>query len=276
MDLLQSLIVPPALTIGTPSAVNEGKLQSFTTFQHLDQGTSSTSSATTIEQPALADTQETGSARTRRRQRNKQIHQQRKRYQQQQKQQPQTNIKRTKTPALPVPTKPAVVQKAKKRNKYQFYHPDKPKPNAAGRKRVSYEDVYDDATYKQETPSTPETDPQTPSRSNLKASQTCFFWYHGSCKRGHDKRGCNLKHALAVPPNMVVAPPGFVHPGTCELEWCAGDGTKKGRKTSGDGEKPTRYFDVAVGDDGSSDESESGTEEEESECFLKGFEEIGA
>jgi hypothetical protein len=72
---------------------------------------------------------------------------------------------------------------------------------------------------------------------------------------------------------MVVAPPKFVHPKPCELQWCAGDGpTHKGQKAKS-GAEQKRYFDSAVPDYGSAQEGADQEVGDESECFLKGFEE---
>ena len=59
--------------------------------------------------------------------------------------------------------------------------------------------------------------------------QTCFFWYHGKCKRNKDQRrnsGCPMRHELENPPSMVQPPPGCVHKEPCVLEWCPGDAAK--------------------------------------------------
>ena len=74
-----------------------------------------------------------------------------------------------------------------------------------------------------------------------------------SLKSAAARRGCQLRHALLDPPQMVEAPPRFVHHRPCELQWCAGDGpTHNGqRKKSKSGAEQKRYFEVGVSDDGS-------------------------
>lgn len=275
MDLLKSLIVPPAEVVGVTDAVI-GAQQSVKTYLRHDtplQGTSSASSVAPKVCPA--GPQESGNAHTRRRKRNKQKQKQRKREEKQQQQQQQSNVNRSKTPAVSVSTKPAGVKKTRKRNKYELFHPDRPKRNAGGRLPVSYEDLYDDNTAQQALLPLPDTQDQKASKSNPASSQTCFFWYHGSCKREQDRRGCNLRHALLDPPSMIVAPPGFVHPTACKLEWCAGDGGSKGQKARVNVNERKRYFNAAVLDNESDGESGSETAEEEMDFFLEGFDEIG-
>ncbi|KAF1345467.1 hypothetical protein BDV97DRAFT_424661 [Delphinella strobiligena] len=52
------------------------------------------------------------------------------------------------------------------------------------------------------------------------AGEICFFWYHGSCRRG---RQCRMLHKMTNPPSFVQLPPGYVHYVPCGLEWCPGD-----------------------------------------------------
>lgn len=269
MDLLQSLIVPPAEFGGTSDAVNSTP-QSLKTYHRHDTPAEGIPSATSPIVPKAWPTgpQESGNARMRRRKRNKQKQKQRKREEQ------QSGVDRSKTPAVPIPSTSAGVRKARKLSKYQLFHPDRPKRNAGRRLPVSYEDLYDDDPAQQTPLSPPDTRNQAVSRSNPASSQTCFFWYHGSCKRAQDRRGCNLRHALLDPPSMIVAPPGFVHPTTCKLQWCAGDGNSKEQKTPVNFEEQKRYFEAAMLDDESDDESGSETAEEEMDFFLEGFDDI--
>jgi hypothetical protein len=46
--------------------------------------------------------------------------------------------------------------------------------------------------------------------------ETCFFWYHGTCRRGDQ---CNLAHELHI--TWPIPPPrGFVHFESCDLPLC--------------------------------------------------------
>lgn len=122
------------------------------------------------------------------------------------------------------------------------YHPDDPlaQSQAMGKRQsVSYEDLYSD-TPPQSAPA-----PARPDRSSSTSQTTCFFWYHGTCARGKDRRGCPMRHALSDPPTMVKPPPGFVHPKACELEWCPGDGQKR-RQRSGADEGPRASADTSM------------------------------
>ncbi|TLD04561.1 hypothetical protein E2P81_ATG10403 [Venturia nashicola] len=273
MDLLQSLIVPPAEFGGISNAVNSTP-QSCKTYHRHDTPVEGTSSATSsiVQKACPAGPQESGTARSRRRKRNKQKQKQRRR---EEKQQQQSGANRSKKPAVPAPSEPVSVKKARKLSKYQLFHPDRPKRNAGRRVPVSYEDLYDDNVAQQAPLSLPGRRNQAASKSNPASSQTCFFWYHGSCKRAQDRRGCNLRHALLDPPGMIEAPPGFVHPTTCELQWCAGDGNSKEQKARRvDFEEQKRYFEAAVLDDESDGESGSETAEDEMDFFLEGFDDI--
>jgi len=52
------------------------------------------------------------------------------------------------------------------------------------------------------------------------ARETCFFWYHGTCKRGVN---CPMLHRLTSPPSFVQPPPDYMHYVPCGLAWCPGD-----------------------------------------------------
>ena len=52
------------------------------------------------------------------------------------------------------------------------------------------------------------------------ATETCFFWYHGTCKRGVN---CPMLHRLTSPPSFVQPPPDYMHYVPCGLAWCPGD-----------------------------------------------------
>lgn len=173
------------------------------------------------------------------------------------------------SPAAVLPT-PVTIPNAKKRKQFHLFHPDRPKGSTAKRSLVNYEDLYDEVSNPPPIQPTPDLDTFN---SNPEATQTCFFWYHGSCKRSNDRRGCQLRHALLDPPQMVAAPPRFVHPRPCELQWCAGDGrTHKGQKMKNSAEQK-RYFEVAVSEDGSAHERADQNPGDASEFFLEGFEE---
>lgn len=70
-------------------------------------------------------------------------------------------------------------------------------------------------------------------RSKKQVKETCFFWYHGNCKRGDE---CELLHAMTKPPSYVQSPPGYMHyRGKCSLPWCLGGQRQEvehGRKQS--------------------------------------------
>lgn len=73
---------------------------------------------------------------------------------------------------------------------------------------------------------------------------------------------------------MVVAPPKFVHPRPCNLEWCAGDSPRKKQKVLGGARaEQKRYFEAAVSDGTPAHKTAGEMENEESEFFLSGFEE---
>jgi len=262
MDLLKSLIVP-AVRPSTPTDVFIGGHQHsyFTTAPHGQISVQRSPPAALARQAAHETAQqESASAPAKRKKKKK-------------RKQRQTSPEQDKVAPPTVLTTPAAVTKAKKRSKNHLFHPDRPKSGANKRPLLSYEDLCDDDLDQQ--PNLPASDSKI-SKSNPEATQTCFFWYHGSCRRSLDKRDCQLRHALLDPPSKVVAPPRFVHPKPCELQWCAGDGpTRKGQKTKG-GVEQKRYFEVAVSGGSSSRESSDENAEEEDECFLKGFEEPDA
>ncbi|KAK3697307.1 hypothetical protein LTR37_017540 [Vermiconidia calcicola] len=86
------------------------------------------------------------------------------------------------------------------------------------------------------SPSTPEPDDatthnrttkcskQSPNSQDTNEGQTCFFWYHGKCRRIR----CSMRHELTDPPSMVQPPPGYVHRKQCGLQWCPGDAKHSG------------------------------------------------
>lgn len=260
MDLLKSLIVPlPFLNPSSSDAPRESLQHAYCATA--PSGRSSCEGLPLVPPtgPSAQHTARQGSAST--------PTEKKKKKQQKRK---QTNLEESRTAAAPVLTSPAAVTKAKKRKHNHFFHPDRPKASASKRTVVSYEDLYDDVQVQQ--PDTPPPDPQN-SKSNPESTQTCFFWYHGSCRRSLDKRGCQLRHALLDPQSPVVAPPRFVHPKPCELQWCAGDGeSRKGKKVEV-GAEQKRYFEVAISDDGSAHEDAGQAEKDDIDCFLAGFDE---
>jgi hypothetical protein len=264
MDLLRSLIVPPAYSNAqTDTASRDPRLSRCTTAPS-GQSTPERSPLASLTGPAAHQPaqQEPASAPTKRKKKKKQ---------KQKEKQTQTSPKQTNIAAVTVLPTPAAITKTKKRKQSHLFHPDRPKSAANKRPHISYEDLYDDI------PDQPPTQPAQPnsesqdSNSNPEATQTCFFWYHGSCKRSLDRNGCQLRHALLDPPEKVVAPPRFVHPKPCELQWCAGDGpTHKGQRAKNEAEQK-RYFEVGVSDDGSAGkDADQGSGDV---CFLSGFEE---
>jgi len=265
MDLLRSLIVPPAYPT-TPSHIpsRDPRLSRCTTAfsgqVSAEQSPLAPPTGPAVHQPTQ---QESASAPTKRKKKKKQKQKQK-----------QTQIFPEQPPiaaAAVLPT-PAPIPNPRKRKQCYLFHPDRPKNTPNKRPHISYEDLYDEAPTQQQTPQPP----ALPfSNSNPEATQTCFFWYHGSCKRSLDSKGCQLRHALLDPPEMVVAPPRFVHPKPCDLQWCAGDGpTHKGQKAKS-GAEQKRYFDVAVSDVGSAREG-ADQDLEDKTYFLTGFEEPDA
>jgi len=261
MDLLQSLIVLPACPL-TPRDISSIDSQ-------LCYSIAAPSGQISAERPALVPPtgpaalrsaqQEPVSAPATRKKRKKQK---------------QSASKQNAVAAAAVLPTRTPITKAKKRKQSHHFHPDRPKSGANKRLHVSYEDLYNE--FPDQQPIVPISDSQH-LKSNSEATQTCFFWYHGSCRRSLDRRGCQLRHALLDPPQMIVAPPRFVHPKPCELQWCAGDGpTHKGHgQKARSGNEQRRYFEVAVSDVGSAQEGTDQVSVDES-CFLEGFEEPDA
>jgi hypothetical protein len=266
MDLLRSLIVPPALPDTPTSGLSQNQ-------QH-PHGSAATSCRTCAcnllpESPKQPTTpsptqNESADAPTKKQKRKKQ----------KQKQKATKPEHSKKVVAPPILSSPAGIT----RRRSQFFHPDRPKSSANRRTAISYEDLYDDVPAQQPSrSSTPELPNQATSKSSSEAIQTCFFWYHGTCKRARDRQGCQLRHTLQDPPSMVVAPPRFVHHRPCGLAWCAGDGPRQGKrvKTQARGEQK-RCFEIAVSDGSPAHETGSEISAEEDECFLGGFEEPSA
>ena len=263
MDLLRSLIVPPAYPNTSRDGLSRDPRLSYDQTALYGQTSAERSPLVPPTGPALHQPPEQQSSTTLAKPKK------RKRKKQKQKEsRPDQNI--VATPAV-LPT-PAATTNAKKRKQYHIFHPDRPKSGAKERPHISYEDLYDDIP--DQPPIEPVPNSQA-SNSNPEATQTCFFWYHGSCKRSLDRKGCQLRHALLDPPQMVAAPPRFVHPKPCELQWCAGDGpSHKGQKAKS-GARQKRYFEVGVSDDGSAHESGNQSTGDDI-CFLAGFEEPDA
>jgi hypothetical protein len=262
MDLLKSLIVPAAFP-STPTHVPSGDSQHShctATPSGLISAEYSPLLSLTGEAAHQTEQQESASALKKKRKKTK-------------KKQKQTPPEQNTVAAVPVLSTPAAVTKAKKRKQSHLSHPNRPKSGTNKRSILSYEDLYDDIS--EQNPILPTPDSYN-SNSNLDATQTCFFWYHGSCRRSLDRRGCQLRHALLDPPSKVVAPPRFFHPKPCELQWCAGDGaTRRGHKAeSAVGQK--RYFEVDVSDDDSTHEGTNEDGGDKSEYFPDGFVEPGA
>ncbi|KAM0706503.1 hypothetical protein Q7P35_005830 [Cladosporium inversicolor] len=263
MDLLRSLIVPPAYP-STPSDVpsRDPRLSRCTTAPSGPIPSDRLTPASPTGPAAHQSTQPepvSAPAKTKKKKKQKQ-------------KQTQTPPEQTKIAAatvLPVPATTTTTS-AKKRKLSHLFQPDRPRNSANKRPHISHEDLYDEVSNQQPIQPTPDSQA---SNSNSEATQICFFWYHGSCKRSLDRRGCQLRHALLDPPQMVVAPPRFVHPRPCELQWCAGDGpTHKGqRQKAKSGAEQKRYFEVGVSDDGSA--QEGADQDSVQDCFLSGFEE---
>jgi hypothetical protein len=263
MDLLRSLIVPPAYPNTTSDIPNRDPRLSYYTKVPSGQSSAEQSPLTPPTGPAAPQSVQQDSSITPAKGKK------RKKKKQKQKQ-PQTPPNQDSVATAAILPTPAATTNAKKHKQYHIFHPDRPKGGATKRSLVNYEDLYDGVSTPSPIQPTPDSDT---SNSNPEATQTCFFWYHGSCKRSNDRRGCQLRHALLDPPQMVVAPPRFVHPRPCELQWCAGDGpTYKAQKTKS-GAEQKRYFDVAVSDGGSAKEGVDQNPGDASEFFLKGFEE---
>jgi outer membrane biosynthesis protein TonB len=271
MDLLRSLIVPPAIP-GTPtSALSQDQ-------QHSRGPAVTSSQASTSNLPLISPTQPTTLSPAQNESADVPTKKQKKRQKQKQKQKATKPEQSKKTVAPLILSSSAGITKSSKRKRSHFFHPDRPRASANRRTAISYEDLYDDVPAQQPSRSSnPELPNQSTSTSSSEATQTCFFWYHGTCKRSQDRQGCQLRHALQNPPSMVVAPPRFVHFRPCGLEWCAGDGPRKGQraKTQAMGEQK-RYFEIAVSDGSPAHETGSETAAEEDECFLGGFEETTA
>lgn len=264
MDLLRSLIVPPAYRNTSDDTPSRDPRLSYCTEAPSGQSSAEQSPLTPPSGPAAhqAAQQEASSTPAKGKKRKK------KKQKQKQKQTQTPPEQDSVTIAAVLPT-PATIPDVKQRKRFHLFHPDQPKSKATRRFRVNYEDHYDEVS---NPPSIQATPNSHAANSNPEATQTCFFWYHGSCKRSNDRRGCQLRHALLDPPQMVVAPPRFVHPKRCELQWCAGDGpTHKGQKAKS-GAEQKRYFDVAVSDAGSAREGANHDVGDDS-CFLAGFEE---
>lgn len=266
MDLLRSLIVPTAYP-NTPSDIpSRDPRLSYCTTAYSGPIPSERSPLASLAGPAAHQPaqQEPVSAPTKRKKKRKQ-----------KQKQTATSPEQTKIASATVLPVPTTIKSPKKRKQSHLFHPDRPKSNANKRPHISYEDLYDEVP--DQPPTQPTPDSQA-SNSISEATQTCFFWYHGSCKRALDRRGCQLRHALLDPPQVVVAPPRFVHPKPCELQWCAGDGPmhKGQRQKAKDGAEQKRYFEVGVSDDGSAQEGGNLNVGNESEFFLTGFEEPDA
>jgi hypothetical protein len=272
MDLLRSLIVPPAIP-GTPTSALSQDQQ-----QHSRGSAATTSQASTGNLPLISPTQPTTLSPAQNESADVPTKKQKKRHKQKQKAKATKPEQSKNTVAPPILSSPAGITKSSKRKRSHLFHPDRPRASASRRTAISYEDLYDDVPAQQPSrSSTPELPNQATSKSSSESTQTCFFWYHGTCKRSQDRQGCQLRHALQNPPSMVVAPPRFVHFRPCGLEWCAGDGPRKGQraKTQAMGEQK-RYFEIAVSDGSPAHETGSETAAEEDECFLGGFEETTA
>jgi hypothetical protein len=288
MDLLRSLIVPPPLVrvSGPTNALSRNALHA-----HCTAATSRRVATDNMLQtlsagptPYMASQHESAKSPTKK----QKWKQNRKQNRKKKKKKKKKKAEETKAQAQPTLPPPAAIRKELKRKRSQFFHSDQPRADVNKRFAVSHEDLYDDASIQQPESvwSSQSSRDQAPSRQNCESAQTCFFWYHGTCRRA---QACQLKHALLDPPSMVVAPPKFVHPRSCELEWCAGDGPPRigdGPRRADDGPRggnrtpvkieQRRYFDVAVSDDKSSCGSANKTAEDSFRRFLEGFDEPDA
>lgn len=261
MDLLRSLILPPAYPSTPSDAPRRDPRLSYRTTATSGENSAEKSPLTPPTGPAAEQSSSVTPAKGQKRKKKKQ--------KQKQKEAQTPPNQKSVSPAAVLPT-PVTIPNAKKRKQFHLFHPDRPKGSTAKRSLVNYEDLYDEVSNPPPIQPTPDLDTFN---SNPEATQTCFFWYHGSCKRSNDRRGCQLRHALLDPPQMVAAPPRFVHPRPCELQWCAGDGrTHKGQKMKNSAEQK-RYFEVAVSEDGSAHERADQNPGDASEFFLEGFEE---
>ena len=148
-------------------------------------------------------------------------------------------------------------------------------PGSATTERVGVHEDGDEASGKQRS-----------NKQSNKSLETCFFWYHGTCKRTQDAHRnfqCSMRHELENPPGMVQPPPGYVHKEPCGLEWCPGDaGPSADGSSSYSRNKPKRALPL-LRDTGTSDAGKGGGEEyasddraegERQDWYLNGFEDV--
>lgn len=106
------------------------------------------------------------------------------------------------------------------------------------------------------------------------ANETCFFWYHGKCKRGNM---CPMLHGLTQPPSFVQPPPDYMHYVPCNLDWCPGDQRheQETRHTKrvclGPGIKGGMVEEDGMEEQETASQSVTQDETEDGEWFLSGF-----
>ena len=266
MDLLQSLTVPPAYPTTSRNILRRDPRLSYS--QTAPSGQSSVEQSPLVPPTGPAPHQpperESSSTPAKAKKRKKQ--------KQKQKQKQSEHEEKSVATTAVLPT-PATTTHAKRRKQYHLFHPDRPKSGANQASHVSYEDLYDDIS---DQPSIQPIPGSHASKSNPWAPQTCFFWYHGWCRRSFDTKGCQLRHALLDSPEKVVAPPRFVHLKPCKLEWCAGDGPMHKGQKANSGAEQKRYYEIGVSDDGSAQEGADQKVGDKSDFFLTGSEEPDA
>jgi hypothetical protein len=141
MDLLRSLIVPPALPDMPTSALSQDQQHfhgSAATSSQSADGSLLPTAPTQPTTPSLTE-EKSASAPT----------QKQKRKKQKQRQQATKIEQSKKAVAQPIVPVPAGITKASKRKWSQFFHPDRPKGGINKRTAISYEDLYDDAPVQQ-------------------------------------------------------------------------------------------------------------------------------
>lgn len=109
-------------------------------------------------------------------------------------------------------------------------------------------------------------------RNASQDQETCFFWYHGTCKRGES---CPMLHGLTDPPSFVQPPPDYMHYVRCNLDWCPGDSRHEDEGKAGKVKQRRTGAGVTTKlDKGQSSEyvdQEASSTGNQSEWFLSGF-----
>ena len=89
------------------------------------------------------------------------------------------------------------------------------------------EDEHGIGTYNVTRGETPHEDQQKNIESVSKnttdhSKQTCFIWYHCTCRRSGGKH-CPMRYELSDPPKMAEPPPAYIHREACDIERCPGE-----------------------------------------------------